>query len=598
MKYKFHRGVLFVFVILLVSKNSCTDHTLANLDLFKTDNYFRQCEIIFFDFSFISIQSAQHYLSSISRPLLIQNGTNPKAKSPITRYQIVRCKIIIAVHNNNSETFNDFLNLHAFKESNYFIIFNLTSNFIKSGELAKFNSFIHVLIRSSSTKESYQGYDYIQKCNCLRLARVPFRNLIPLSQKIKIRWNFNNKIVVIGNMNNIEKLGPLCSEWFVRYVCNPHPNIIEIHANYFNFTPYYKRSLKVNKFFWDNSLYEKDVNTYISDNIFYEWNRNYSNGSLQYFFTGSETYTLAYCEDELKFPNLSFRYWVSPFTLNVWILIVVLIFLTSVITCNANFKYLQIALFIHVSVFLRQGVPDRISLLQLGVIYVSILISSLYECVITTDVTVPDPPIVAKDPKELLLNWGYHVNHGVDADHKEFDAIHLSRGFEKNKITALFKEKLIISLEIDNHALGKTGSKSSTAEKASLKEIFVNSYKFLYPKRFCHTTVEPFFDLNKSYLSKGRGTFKIISMMTQIREGGFFKYWTERHDYMLKCVTMIGLRKPELEVPIVSPIPLKGKIRHIFEIYAIGNCFAILCLTGKYAQVYGSKYFKRICFFC
>jgi len=597
MKNKLHRGVFFAFVILLVSKNCCTEYTLANLDLFKTDNYFRKCDVTFFDFNFISMQTDQHYLSSISRPLLIQNGTNTKAKSFITRYQLVRCKIIIAVHNKNSETLNEFLNLHAFRESNYFIIFNLTLTFINSRVLAKFNSFIHVLIHSSSTKDSYQGHDYIQECNCLRLARVPFRNPIPLSQKI--RWNFNNKIILIGYIHGVEKLGPICqAKWVYRNGCPVQPKIIELLGNYLNFTPHYKHQLKVNKFFWDNSLYEKDVYTYISDNMYYSWNRNYSNDSLQYFFTGSESYILAYCEDELKFPNLSFQYWVSPFTLNVWILILTVIFITSVIGSIQNSKSLQFALFIHVSVFLRQGLPDRISLLQLGVIFLSFLISSLYECVITTDVTVPDPPEVALDSKELLVNWGYHVNHRAYTHLKEFDATHLIRGFQKYKIAMLYKEKVRISLESNENALGRTGSKSSIVQKASQKELFVLLYKFLYPKRFCHTTVEPFFDLDKSYLSKGRGAVKIISLMAQIREGGFFKYWIERRDVDLKCIAMSEFWKPELEVPIVFSLPLKGKIRHMFEIYAVGNCFAILWFMAKYIHVYGSKYFKRISVFC
>jgi len=281
MQYKLYDGFLFVFVISLVSKTWCTEYTVTNLDLFKTDNYFRKCEITFFDFSFISIQTAQHYLISIDRPLSMQNGTNTEAKSFVTRYQLVRCKIIIAVHNNNSKALNDFLNLHAFKESNYFVIFNFTLNFIKSRELAKFNSFIHVLIHSSSTKDSYQGYDYIQGCNGLKLARVPFRNLIPLSQKN--RWNFNHQIILIGNINGVEKVGPICpAKWYIRYGCPVQYKISEILGNYLNFTPHYKYHFKVNKFIWDNSLYEKDIYTYISDNMFHDWNGNYSYDSLQY----------------------------------------------------------------------------------------------------------------------------------------------------------------------------------------------------------------------------------------------------------------------------------------------------------------------------
>jgi len=289
MQYKIDCGFLFVFVILLVSKISCTEFTLVNLDLFKTDFYFKKCEITFFDFNFLSTQSAQHFLTSTTRPILISNKIKTRAEFYSSRYQFVRCKIIVAVHDNNTETLNNLLNLHAFKDSNYFIIFNLTLKFIHSGELAKLNSFIHVLIQSKTTKDSYQGYDYIQGCNCLKLAQVPFRNLVALSQKE--RWNFNNQIVFVGTINGIDKIGPLCPEWHTRMGCSVQPKIIEMHGNHFNFTPYYKPSLKLQKFLWENSLYEKDIYTYISDNVIYKWNPVYSNDSLQNFFTYSESFT-------------------------------------------------------------------------------------------------------------------------------------------------------------------------------------------------------------------------------------------------------------------------------------------------------------------
>jgi len=132
MQLKLPRGFVFIFLTLLVSKSYCAEYELANADLYKLNVYFRKCEIAFFNFNFISIQTAQHYLTSINRPLLIQNGTNPNSKSVVTRYQFERCKIFIAVHNNDIDTLNGFLNLHAFKESNYLILFNLTFNFINS----------------------------------------------------------------------------------------------------------------------------------------------------------------------------------------------------------------------------------------------------------------------------------------------------------------------------------------------------------------------------------------------------------------------------------------------------------------------------------
>jgi len=54
------------------------------------------------------------------------------------------------------------------------------------------------------------------------------------------------------------------------------------------------------------------------------------------------------------------------------------------------------------------------------------------------------------------------------------------------------------------------------------------------------------------------------------------------------------MKKPELEAPKVSPTPLEGKIRHIFQIYIIGNCLAMVWFMGKYVQVCGSNYVKKL----
>jgi len=71
-----------------------------------------------------------------------------------------------------------------------------------------------------------------------------------------------------------------------------------------------------------------------------------------------------------------------------------------------------------------------------------------------------------------------------------------------------------------------------------------------------------------SYLSKGRGAFKIVSLMQLIREGGFFGYWIERDAFYLRgrMITMSRMKKVELEAPTVSPVSLMGKIKQtLFE---------------------------------
>jgi len=434
----------------------------------------------------------EDYLTSLNRPLLISNETDTKTTFYNSRYQLVRCKIIIiTVEDDNTQTLYDFLYFHVFKQTNYFIIFNLTIDLINSGQLAKFNSLVHVLLHS---KGSYQSYDYIQDCNCLKLARFPFCNIL-IPPSIQPTWNFNHQIVLIGNKHSpSDHLGPICSQW--NSPCNFHFKIIEIQRKYFNFTPHYKGHLKLNKYFWEDSLYEKDVQTYISDNMHDGWNRNYSNDSLQYFFTSTESHTLAYCEDELKFHSFSFQYWVSPFQLRVWIFIIVGIFVTSVIaSIGSNLNSLYFAFFIHVSFLFRQGLPVRISLLQLGVIFACFLISTLYECYITSDMMIPDSPKFALDAKELLVNWGYHINQRMYSDEKENDAPYQLRGFQKYNITSLYEEKVKISLESNEASLVKTGSKSSAVILTSEEYMVFHFFKFLNPERFCHTTVEPFLTL-------------------------------------------------------------------------------------------------------
>jgi len=165
-------------------------------------------------------------------------------------------------------------------------------------------------------------------------------------------------------------------------------------------------------------------------------------------------------------------------------------------------------------------------------------------------------------------------------------------------MTALYKEKLRISLEADQETLGKYGSKSSAIVKASEKGLVFPAYKLQNAKRFCHTTIEPFFDLERSYLSNGWGAVNIVSLLQQIREGGFLKYWIGRRFFDYERVLRIDVEKPKLEASNVSPTALKGKIRHLFEIYAIGNCLAMVWFIVRYVQVFSDKYFKTTPRFC
>jgi len=207
--------------------------------------------------------------------------------------------------------------------------------------------------------------------------------------------------------------------------------------------------------------------------------------------------------------------------------------------------------------------------------------------------TIPSSPQVARDPKELLVEWGYHLIHRGHDNLKEFDTWYHLLGFERYKIDALYQEKLKDSYESNEQALGRTGSKSSIILEASQKDLLLHLCKFRYPKRICHTTVEPFFDAQSSVLSKGRGAFKIVSLMQQISEVGLFKYWTERESSASKFLTMRQMGNFEFGAPTISPMYLKGKINQVFQIYAMGNGLALLWFTGNHFLVWGINYLKR-----
>jgi len=54
---------------------------------------------------------------------------------------------------------------------------------------------------------------------------------------------------------------------------------------------------------------------------------------------------------------------------------------------------------------------------------------------------------------------------------------------------------------------------------------------------------------------------KIVSLMQQIREGGFFGYWEAKDDFIFELSTKSTFAKLDLEA---IPFPLKRKIKHVF----------------------------------
>jgi len=64
-----------------------------------------------------------------------------------------------------------------------------------------------------------------------------------------------------------------------------------------------------------------------------------------------------------------------------------------------------------VSCLLRQGLHGRVTKIERFTVLGCFMLSILYESEITTELTVPTPPIIAKDLKQLLVDWGYELHY-------------------------------------------------------------------------------------------------------------------------------------------------------------------------------------------
>jgi len=217
------------------------------------------------------------------------------------------------------------------------------------------------------------------------------------------------------------------------------------------------------------------------------------------------------------------------------------------------------------------------------------MLSILYESEITTELTVPTPSIIAKDLKQLLVDWGYELHYKTygNLSQSQLDLKFQYIGIHKySMVKQEFFQKTKFTNESHTKRLGRKESKLAADVDIFHKEYFLLYFKFHTRNRFCHITSQPYYEKQYSYLVKGRAVCAIVKVMCLIRESGLLDFWRQIYSLDLKTDAIYKVRSADLKEKstVVTPLTLKGKIQQVFQIYALGNLVAIVCALVLFSK--------------
>jgi hypothetical protein len=336
------------------------------------------------------------------------------------------------------------------------------------------------------------------------------------------------------------------------------------------------------------------------------------------FIRDFEDYFLLYCEDELQFEGEDYGYWLMPFDWPTWVLLVMSIVLGAVVSIIMNFE-MNLSLLVekilsNIAIVLRQGLlsatssrSSSASQIELVLCMCTFLLSIDYESIVTSKMTVPGPPIVAKDLRELVLDWGYKVFFPVQKpeDILEYDHHEFEGGFRKYNLSEVFFES-IQAFEIDEkgrslsraESLGRKNGKIVTDIAEHEVDYVLEDWKSSLEEegaRFCHLAKEPFFRGYYSRLVDGRGFGRIIRLQFLTLQNGILMWWNHLHKWMENYINKSkgvirrnsGNKKEHQSVEgdheRFYAVKLNVKVIQIFEIWAFTGSCAVICFVCELA---------------
>jgi hypothetical protein len=385
-----------------------------------------------------------------------------------------------------------------------------------------------------------------------------------------------------GNTVGVNFLkGKRCSEKIRHKLCDKDYRFVETAAEYFNFTTVYMGYPDIDRFliFGHYDHLNVPIHSFISRSSYVVQYR-VQDISASCFLGDAEDYFLLYCENEMRTSRFSCSYWTSPFDNATWVLFLVSLTLSAAITSLRARRSFIVSLLELIGTLVRQASNRRMIYLQVALCFMGFFITTPYESVVTSDVTVPLPPLVAKNLRELIVDREFKILFPIVniSELASYDLHEFSDGFEKYNLTHVFNSSFQgFDFANDTSASCLARKKNNLATDVGKSQLswIVMEFQAKAKGRFCHVIPEPFFRRHFATLVRGKGHERIVRFLSLTREVGILAHWYNSENWFIEYWNKRLVRKN------VTPgesegLQLNEKVQEIFLAFVAGICFSTM----------------------
>jgi hypothetical protein len=418
------------------------------------------------------------------------------------------------------------------------------------------------------------------------LETIPSNFLIML--KIIQNRNFHGSMVGVD--------GPKyqsCEVEFRRKKCSEYFRFVSTAERYFNFTTVYMSYQEIDHYLIFNNPHNS-IHSFISQDRYVVQYRIREDSALC-FLRDAEDYFLLYCENELKTLRASSAYWFSPLDTTVWVLLVLSVTFSAAIASTKSRETFIQAFIELTGTLLRQISEKRMFFLQVVFCFMGFFITTPYESVVTSDVTVPLPPLIVRDLRELIVDRGYKMVYPIMdiRDLAGYDLHEFSDGFNKYNLSDVFNSSFQgfdYSNDTKASCLARKNNNLATDVGQSEMGWVVMEFQSEAKERFCHVVPEPFFRRYFATLVRGRGHEKIVRFLFLAREVGILGFWYKNNHWLTEYRHKIRLlARQNVNSAENGGLGLSEKVTEIFQTFVAGVCISAFCLVGEFVWYFMKK---------
>jgi hypothetical protein len=384
-----------------------------------------------------------------------------------------------------------------------------------------------------------------------------------------------------------------CEQEFRRKTCSEHFRFVSTAERYFNFTTVYVSYQEIDHYLIFNNAHNS-IHSFISQDRYVVQYRIRENSALC-FLRDAEDYFLLYCENELRALSSSSVYWISPLDTSVWVLLALSLTFSAAITSIKTERTFIFTVIDLIGTLIRQISKRKMFFLQVVLSFMGFFIITPYESVVTSDVTVPLPPHIVRDLRELIVDRGYKMFFPIINISKlaGYDLHEFSDGFNKYNLSDVF----FLSFQGFDYANDTSVSclarkKNNLATDVGQSELgwVVMKFQSEAEERFCHVVPEPFFRRYFATLVRGRGHEKIVRFLFLAREVGILGFWYRNNHWLTEYRHKIRLlARQNVNSAENGGLGLSEKVTEIFQTFVAGVCISAFCLVGEFVWYFMKK---------